>query len=204
MPITHTQGVPSDRVYNALGQGTAKALFSNIPVVIKEEDNASTVSLELTIKSTRLPQLSAEMTDLHYMHATYSHPVGSFTYNGDVSISFVVDDKMDNYFVLFKWLNMYKKHDYSPKDNSNIPGKPGFTFRHARCEELTVRWGDNILNIINSMVFYRARIKSLSPLSVVFNSAESVTVDATFAVDDMRWDRYPDDTEDTNNLVEVS
>ena len=85
MTITHQQGVPSDRIYNPLGQGTAKALFSNIPVVIKEEDNASTISLEMTIKAIRLPQMSAEMTDVHYLHATYNHPIGSFTYNGDVS-----------------------------------------------------------------------------------------------------------------------
>lgn len=201
MSITHNQGVPSDRVYNALGQGTAKALFSNIPVVVKEEDNASTVSLEMTIKAIKLPQLSAEMADLHYMHATYTHPIGSFTYNGDLSLSFVVDDKMDNYFILYKWLNMYKKHDFSPSDNSKMLGKPGFTFRQARCDELTVRWGDNILDTINSMVFYRARLKALSPLSVVFNSSESIVVDATFAIDDMRWDRYPRDTEDTASIV---
>lgn len=89
-----------------------------------QERDISLNSLEMKIRSFPIPEITIE-------HEKIQHGVGSFTQSSEsladtspITISFSLDDKLVNYYTLYKWMNMlvdikkgtgtkYCKADYS-------------------------------------------------------------------------------------------
>lgn len=178
------QGRLPDKVFNSLVQGTGVLSFSKLPMVV--DNSLSTTSLQCNIVSYTVPPMRAEMRYDHYLNAHTVVPTSSINdFSGSsLDVNFLVDSNLENYIILYNWLDVYKGQAY--RTEKNTPDGKHWDAKQAYCPYVDILLMDN-RNIVMSIIrFEQVYIETLGQLSQEFNSNQPVTVTASFKFNKFR------------------
>lgn len=145
-----------------------------------EERDISLDSLELKVRSFPIPDIVLENEKIRYGVGSITNPIESLSDFDPITISFGLDDKLINYYTMYKWLNMvvdiekgfgtqYDKGDYSSKFHAFILNQNN--------------------RVIGCFTFHNVVPQSLGGFNTDNTSTgEHIFVDVTFDYDYMTFD----------------
>lgn len=197
--IISPRGPHTTKVLNRLVQGTSRIYFGILPVVLDEKDTLNNNCLESTIKGFNWTGREANFSISRFQ--TYANLVPNSTSNdytnNPITVEFVLDDTMDNYCLLHKWVNVYRKLD-DRKEFNNPIGKPNvWDAQRAWCSHLDIIIGNNTREIISILRFKHVFCTAVGDITMNFASAEEVAFTATFKYNDWEIIRNPHDIEES-------
>jgi hypothetical protein len=164
-----TIGAKPNKVFNSLVQGTAVLAFSRLPILL--DDTISTTALQCNIKKYAITDIVAEMQFDHGPMGTMAI-VPNASQNDfsrtELAIDFILDSDMNNYNLLYRWLDVYKRLTYRT-DKNTADGKH-WDAKQAFCPYVDIAIFDNRKTIKNLIRFYQVFINTVGSLEQDFGS----------------------------------
>lgn len=184
-------GARPDKVFNSMTQGGGVLSFSRLPIVI--DNTISTTSLQCNIKKYGPPDFIAEMAVENGPFGTATIVPNSSQNNfdqSDLSVEFIMDEDMENYNLLYRWLDVYKRLTY--RNDFNTPDGKHWDAKQAFCPYLDIAVFDNNKKIKNLLRFSRVYISRVGGYSMDFTSDEPVTFTCIFKFNEFHIYNTPD------------
>lgn len=184
------QGALPNKIFNPLVQGTGVLVFSKLPIIV--DDTLSTTSIQCNIREYAVPEIKAEMQYDRFLGATTVVPTSAVTDFSSVSlqVTFIADEDLDSYLLLYDWLDVYKRTTY--RTDKNTPDMKHWDAKQAFCPYADICLMNNNNKVKTIFRFKRVFIETLGQLNQVFNSDEPVTFDAAFKFDEFFIYNKPD------------
>lgn len=184
-------GAKPDSVFNSLVQGTVVLSFSRIPIELDNE--ISTTALQCNIQKYSLPDFVAEMSFDH-------GPMGSFAVvpnssqndfsRTELSVDFILDSNMNNYNLLYRWLDVYKTQKY--RSEKNTKDDKHWDAKQAFCPHVDLAIFDNRKTIKNLIRFHQVFINTVGGFSMDFTSDDPIIFTCKFNFNQIKMYSNPD------------
>lgn len=184
-------GAKPDSVFNSLVQGTAVLSFSRIP--IKLDNMISTTSIQCNIQKYSVPNIDAEMQfDRGPMGTVAVIPNASQNdFSSTVlSVDFILDENMNNYNLLYRWLDVYKRLTY--RTEFNTPDGKHWDAKQAFCPFVDIAIFNNHKKIKNLLRFERVFITKIGSFTQDFSSDGPIIFTCDFLYDEFKIFSDPD------------
>lgn len=199
------QGPLPNHAYNSMPIGTGLCVIGDIPINFSEESGAvSSISLNININSFGIDGLEMDFEKEYHFGSVIHIPIKvENDFNGQVSISMILDDRMDNWYTLYRYgRTLLSTADGHPENTgaSRPFRQNAYAQRRAYIPYIEVRMGDGSEELRNVFKFKHCYLKSLGKLPVTFGSEGMVTFDASFVYDDIEMKRL-DINEENPNFV---
>lgn len=172
-------GAKPDKVFNSLVQGTAVLSFSRLPIVL--DNDFSTTSLQCNIKKYGHPDIVAEMQIEHGPFGSTTIVPNAFQNDfsaSDLSVEFILDEDMENYNLLYRWLDVYKRLTY--RTEFNTPDGKHWDAKQAYCPYLDIAVFDNNKKIKNLLRYSKVFITNVGGFTQDFASSDPITFTCVF------------------------
>lgn len=176
------QGHLPNKVFNPLVQGTGVLSFSKLPIIVNNE--LSGESIKCNIKEYTIPDLEAEMLyDNFFGHSVVVPTAKSVDFSKvSLSVTFIMDEDLENYSLLYRWLDVYKRLTH--RSDKNTPNGKHWDAKQAFCPYADIMLYNNNNRVKTVIRFSHVFINTLSSFSQDFSSDEPITFTATFKFDE--------------------
>lgn len=180
-------------VENRLIQGCSKMIFGPLPVFLREDDTLNNASLEYNIAGFSWVGCVAGFSETYFFGHKVNVPNSYVNDNEEFTVEFILDANLDNYALLRQWVMLYKSTEN--RLDSNTPmGKPEiWDAQRAWCDYVDIWIVDNMNNTIAIIRYEHVFLYNLGAITMNFNSAEEVKVNATFKYNKYSIIRKPTD-----------
>jgi hypothetical protein len=177
------QGHKPNKVYNNLVQGTGLLSFGKLPFLF-EENSLSAYSIQCNIKNYTLPTLTAEMLyDRFLAHAAVVPTSSVNDYSAlTLDVTLICDEDLENYTVMYRWLDVYKKTMY--RTGNNTADEKHWDAKQAFCPVVDILIYNNNNVVKNIIRFKKVFITTLGGIFQDFLSDEPITFQASFKFDE--------------------
>jgi hypothetical protein len=101
-------------------------LILNLPKILREtlprvDDSSPLNKIEISIFGSVVPSIAVEPIDVRYGGQTVKFSSHSRPAYGPLNVNFIVDNKYENYFILWKWLEILNDPTMSVYNGTNKP-----------------------------------------------------------------------------------
>ena len=161
-----------------------KVRFSNIPNMTGTPIDVHV--LNNYVREFNVPDISIPMLTSITGHERQLHPntIGSRDLQ-TINIVFSIDEKMQNYWLLYTWL--YKmRHGKVIPDRTNLSGEALVRMDCIDVIELCLLDNDN--NIISKLKFHHCIINNMGALDLKYSDSELGSLVCTFEVENMTFE----------------
>jgi hypothetical protein len=161
---------------NTFHSDNFQVIFSNIPQPIEDTEKIKIGVLNNYVKMVTLPDYNLETIKSDFFNMSRSNP--SSRYNSELSqltIEFKLDEDMDNYFCLHKWMNELRKGN---------PTKDNTLLHESNISSIQFILKDNQKRNRKIMTFKECVLISLGSLPLEFGTAQEVLFTTTFEYHD--------------------
>lgn len=188
------QGPLPNHVYNYMPQGTALAIINKIPVDFDNDNPASSVSINALISTFDFPGLNIDLKkEYHFTTATRIPMQVENEFNNQISLSMILDDRMDNYWTLYRYgRTMLRPQDgYPERDRKLSPynRQEIYAQRRMTVPFIDIRISDGSLELWNVIRLKKCYLEKLGSLSFSFGSEGEMTFNTTWSYDNLEWIR---------------
>lgn len=184
-----------EKIYNRLIDGTAVMFFSKLPIKHSPDEDLSNEAIVCNIKGFAIPPVKADFSTTTFMHSSINVPNSKYNpYIGTtLNIAMILDEDMDNYTLLYRWLDVYNSTKY--REDSNRPdGK--WDAQRAFCPFVDILVFDNNKTPKNIIRFKQVFINGLGGISQNFTSFSEVGFEASFLYNTFEIIKNPKDIEE--------
>lgn len=173
-------------VYNQLTEGTTRIYFSDVPYLVLDSDELNVRALEFNMIKWNISGIDIPIETDNFMTTTQELPISRSNMSGTLDAEIAIDERLDNYYVLWKWARAYMK-SVDRKDGGSPYGRQ--LIRKAYCMFAEIPILDNNLNETSYIQLEKVRLRSISGFSFGSYSNKSVMSKATFVFNDIKLDR---------------
>jgi len=155
-----------------------RVIFSNIPGFTPNNlNNFLNFDLyELYIKSVNFPSLDVSYIESDFVNYHINHPISRINQDlVDLTITFKMSEDMLNYYYLYNWMRDLRNQKNT--DNKKF-------FRLNFVNDIKVIFLDNEKREKIKYIFTNCFITNLSNISLEFGSANEITFDVSFKIED--------------------
>jgi hypothetical protein len=157
---------------NTFHSDSFKVVFSNIPQVSIDSEKIKMGVLNNYVKAVTLPDYTLEVVKSDFMDMSRLNP--SSRYNNEFSqltIEFKLDEDMENYFYLHKWINELRKGNATKNDT---------LLHESNIKSIQIILKDNQKRNRKIITFKECCLLSLGSLPLEFGSSQEILFTCTF------------------------
>lgn len=158
-------------------------LVLDLPEKLKNNDDFKIKQLQFSVTGTIIPEISINDEALRYSGQTMNIPSVSRPIYNDLTVNFVIDNKWENYLVIYNWINLFNDEKESILDNNNLLDL-NITNSSERyldmCKNLSIFVLDEYDNRILKCTYTNAYPKKLNGISFDYSKSEEISSSVTF------------------------
>lgn len=196
--IKTPRGPYQEKVLNRLQQGCSKMIFGPLPVHLPKSDTLNNQCLEYNISSFIWSGANAGFDKSKFFGFEIHVPNSQVNENEDFTVEFIVDEYLNNYGLLRKWVDLYRSTE-DRLDSNNVRGSEEiWDAQRAWCDFVDI-WVVNNMNWPTAIIRYeQVFCTGIGPISMNFASAEELKSTATFKYNKSTIIR---DAHDLDNII---
>jgi hypothetical protein len=159
-------------IVNRFNSDKWKVSFSNFPIPTTRTTKLDLSLFDNFVKTISLPDFSLEYIQLPFGGYAENHSVNKLNSNlNPLTLEFLVDEDMENYFAFYDWYDEVRKGNAS-KNNNYI--------HRSNIAEIMVKFLDNQNRDGAILRFSDCVISSVSSLNLLYGSSDHVPFTVTF------------------------
>lgn len=193
------RGPYQEKVLNRLLQGCSKMVFGPLPIYLPKSDTLNNQCLEYNISSFIWSGATAGFDKSKFMGFEIQVPNSEVNDNEDFTVEFIVDEYLNNYGLLRKWVDLYRSTEDRLDSNEVRTQNEIWDAQRAWCDFIDV-WVVNNMNWPTAIIRYeQVFCVGVGSITMNFASADELRSTATFKYNRCRIIRDPHDIEETIN-----
>jgi len=156
---------------------------------IRTEDNVNLPTLQFSVYGVTVPEITIPQIDITYggqpyVQSSFKRPIWE-----PVTVSFTVDNRMNNYWVIYSWLNLLNDAETGIFDAKNLTNRPS-ELRNAKpnielldlyCTDISLFLLDEYDKRVVEFLFKKAFPTSLGGMNLNYRTADEIETNFTFA-----------------------
>jgi len=155
----------------------------------RDEDNVNLSTMQFSVYGATIPEIVIPQVDILYGGQTYAQSSFHRPLWEPVTVSFTVDNRMNNYWVIYSWLNILNDAEtgiYDPKNLTNRPPelkniKPSIESIAEYSTDISLFLLDEYDKRVVEFVFKKAFPTSLGGMNLNYRTSDEIETSFTFA-----------------------
>ena len=153
------------------------------------EDNVNLPTLQFSIYGATIPEIVIPQVDIIYGGQTYVQSSFHRPLWEPVTVSFTVDNRMNNYWVIYSWLNLLNDAETGIYDNKNLTNRPA-ELRNIKpsidsiaeySTDISIFLLDEYDKRVVEFLFKKAFPTSLGGMNLNYRTSDEIETSFTFA-----------------------
>jgi hypothetical protein len=201
-----SEALPST-VQNLLPEGTGTCFLSDIPIDFSTESEAvSQEGLNLMLSTFAIHGFTVKTQTEGHFGVKVQIPANiENDFKGSLSLGFLLDDKLDNYWTLYRYARtLISPLDGFPINNKELkPHRAGaYANRRMYIDEINVHVGDASLELTNIYTFERCYLSTFGDIEFNFTGTGPAfkPLSTTWTYDNINFRRVPKDCSIPNSI----
>lgn len=145
-------------------------------------------SIRFSLIDVEIPQITVKAESIKYGGGGVYRSTHSIDPYDPVTITFKIDDKYNNYFVIYEWLNFIRNENLGYFDAQELAEKPGRIGTYST--NMSVVTLDPYNNEVSQHIFTHAFPTSLSSIKLNYQNTGEIACTATFVFTQMYVKNY--------------
>ena len=155
----------------------------------RDEDSINLNTMQFSVYGATIPEIVIPQVDILYGGQTYAQSSFHRPLWEPVTVSFTVDNRMNNYWVIYSWLNILNDAEtgiYDPKNLANRPAelkniKPDIESIAEYSTDISLFLLDEYDKRVVEFVFKKAFPTSLGGMNLNYRTSDEIETSFTFA-----------------------
>jgi len=155
----------------------------------RDEDSINLSTMQFSVYGATIPEIVIPQVDILYGGQTYAQSSFHRPLWEPVTVSFTVDNRMNNYWVIYSWLNILNDAEtgiYDPKNLANRPAelkniKPSIESIAEYSTDISLFLLDEYDKRVVEFVFKKAFPTSLGGMNLNYRTSDEIETSFTFA-----------------------
>jgi hypothetical protein len=155
----------------------------------RDEDSINLNTMQFSVYGATIPEIVIPQVDILYGGQTYAQSSFHRPLWEPVTVSFTVDNRMNNYWVIYSWLNILNDAEtgiYDPKNLANRPAelkniKPSIESIAEYSTDISLFLLDEYDKRVVEFVFKKAFPTSLGGMNLNYRTSDEIETSFTFA-----------------------
>ena len=155
----------------------------------RDEDSINLNTMQFSVYGATIPEIVIPQVDILYGGQTYAQSSFHRPLWEPVTVSFTVDNRMNNYWVISSWLNILNDAEtgiYDPKNLANRPAelkniKPSIESIAEYSTDISLFLLDEYDKRVVEFVFKKAFPTSLGGMNLNYRTSDEIETSFTFA-----------------------
>jgi hypothetical protein len=153
------------------------------------EDNVNLPTLQFSIYGATIPEIVIPQVDIIYGGQTYVQSSFHRPLWEPVTVNFTVDNRMNNYWVIYSWLNLLNDAETGIYDNKNLTNRPA-ELRNIKpsidsiaeySTDISIFLLDEYDKRVVEFLFKKAFPTSLGGMNLNYRTSDEIETSFTFA-----------------------
>jgi hypothetical protein len=155
----------------------------------RDEDSINLNTMQFSVYGATIPEIVIPQVDILYGGQTYAQSSFHRPLWEPVTVNFTVDNRMNNYWVIYSWLNILNDAEtgiYDPKNLANRPAelkniKPDIESIAEYSTDISLFLLDEYDKRVVEFVFKKAFPTSLGGMNLNYRTSDEIETSFTFA-----------------------
>ena len=155
----------------------------------RDEDSINLNTMQFSVYGATIPEIVIPQVDILYGGQTYAQSSFHRPLWEPVTVNFTVDNRMNNYWVIYSWLNLLNDAEtgiYDPKNLTNRPAelkniKPTIDSIAEYSTNISIFLLDEYDKRVVEFVFKKAFPTSLGGMNLNYRTSDEIETSFTFA-----------------------
>jgi len=155
----------------------------------RNEDTINLSTMQFSVYGATIPEIVIPQVDIIYGGQTYAQSSFHRPLWEPVTVNFTVDNRMNNYWVIYSWLNILNDAEtgiYDPKNLTNRPAelkniKPSIDSIAEYSTDISIFLLDEYDKQVVEFVFKKAFPTSLGGMNLNYRTSDEIETSFTFA-----------------------
>lgn len=155
----------------------------------RNEDNINLSTMQFSVYGATIPEIVIPQVDIIYGGQSYAQSSFHRPLWEPVTVNFTVDNRMNNYWVIYSWLNLLNDAEtgiYDPKNLTNRPAelkniKPTIDSIAEYSTDISIFLLDEYDKRVVEFVFKKAFPTSLGGMNLNYRTSDEIETSFTFA-----------------------
>jgi hypothetical protein len=172
-------------------------LVLNVPDALKKinskftrtEDNINLPTMQFSVYGCTIPEIIIPQTDIVYGGQTFVQSSFHRPLWEPVTVNFTVDNRMNNYWVIYSWLNLLNDAETGIYDNKNLTSrpaelrniKPSIESIQEYSTDISIFLLDEYDKRVVEFLFKKSFPTSLGGMNLNYRTADEIETSFTFA-----------------------